>query len=158
MVSVGRHDLVCIVRDSRIPRLRRCGMLQDRVCPNGAVRSLCVIALVPPVEARIDSKNMSLCPLFILVAHPTSSTMPSRRRLQQYAIAVSIFSLFYNTAEGAVSIVFGAESSSRALVFYGLQSAVEVISDFLVTWRFLGVRNSGDEIESIDKTSPQIIR
>ncbi|KAG8218200.1 hypothetical protein J3R82DRAFT_3760 [Butyriboletus roseoflavus] len=83
--------------------------------------------------------------------------MPSRRRLQQYAIAVSIFSLFYNSAEGVVSIVFGAESSSRALVFYGLQSAVEVISDFLVTWRFLSVRNSGNEVETIDKTS-QIIR
>ncbi|KAF8137224.1 hypothetical protein EV363DRAFT_1317151 [Boletus edulis] len=57
--------------------------------------------------------------------------MPSRRRLQQYAIAISIFSIFYNTAEGVVSIVFGAESSSRALVFYGLQSAVEVISAVL---------------------------
>ncbi|KAI9569093.1 hypothetical protein HD554DRAFT_2095238 [Boletus coccyginus] len=81
--------------------------------------------------------------------------MPSHRRLQQYAIAVSILSLFYNTAEGVVSVIFGAESSSRALVFYGLQSAVEVISDLLVTWRFIGVFKSGDEIE---ETSPQIIR
>ncbi|KAF8131017.1 hypothetical protein EV363DRAFT_1583951 [Boletus edulis] len=48
--------------------------------------------------------------------------MPSRLRLQQCAIAISIISLFYNTAEGVVSIVFGAESSSHALVFYGLQS------------------------------------
>jgi len=84
--------------------------------------------------------------------------MPSLRRLQQYAIAVSILSLFYNTAEGAVSVVFGAESSSRALVFYGLQSAVEVISDLLVTWRFIGVFKSGDEIESLSKASPRIIR
>ncbi|KAH0839492.1 hypothetical protein J3R83DRAFT_321 [Lanmaoa asiatica] len=84
--------------------------------------------------------------------------MPSRRHLQQCAIAISILSVFYNTAEGVVSIVFGAESSSRALVFYGLQSAVEVISDLLVTWRFLSVSNSGDEIESIDRTSPQILR
>lgn len=84
--------------------------------------------------------------------------MPSRHRLQQYAIAISILSLFYNTAEGAVSVVFGAESSSRALVFYGLQSAVEVISDFLVTWRFLGVFKSGGETETLSKTSPKIIR
>lgn len=84
--------------------------------------------------------------------------MPSRRRLQQYAVAISVFSLFYNTAEGAVSVVFGAESSSRALVFYGLQSAVEVISDLLVTWRFLGVfLKSGDETENLG-SSPQIIR
>ncbi|KAF8451157.1 hypothetical protein L210DRAFT_3640235 [Boletus edulis BED1] len=84
--------------------------------------------------------------------------MPSRLRLQQCAIAISIISLFYNTAEGVVSIVFGAESSSHALVFYGLQSAVEVISDFLVTWRFFSVLKRGEEIESLSKTSPQIIR
>lgn len=84
--------------------------------------------------------------------------MPPRRRLQQYAVAISVLSLFYNAAEGIVSIIFGAESSSRALVFYGLQSAVEVVSDFLVTWRFLGVSMSGDEIESMDTTSPKIIR
>lgn len=82
--------------------------------------------------------------------------MPSRHHLQQYAIAVSILSLFYNTAEGVVSVVFGAESSSHALIFYGLQSAVEVISDFLVAWRFISVFKSGDVTES--KTSPRIIR
>lgn len=84
--------------------------------------------------------------------------MPSRRRLQQYAIAISILSVFYNTAEGVVSIVFGAESSSRALVFFGLQSAVEVISALLVTWRFLGVMKPGDETANLSKTSPQVIR
>lgn len=137
-------------------------MLQDvadKLNPNGAVKSVRTIASVLLVAVKSDSKNLSLFPLLLLViAHPTSSTMPSRRRLQQYAIAISIFSLFYNAAEGVVSIVFGAESSSRALVFYGLQSAVEVVSDLLVTWRFLGVSMSGDEIESIDKTSPKIIR
>ncbi|KAF8554642.1 hypothetical protein OG21DRAFT_1484475 [Imleria badia] len=85
--------------------------------------------------------------------------MPSHHRLQQYAVAISIFSLFYNTAEGVVSIFFGADSSSRALVFYGLQSAVEVISDLLVTWRFISVfLKSGDEIESLSRSSPKIIR
>lgn len=84
--------------------------------------------------------------------------MPSRRRLQQYAIAISIVSVFYNTAEGVVSIVFGTESSSRALVFYGLQSAVEVISALLVIWRFLGVTKPGDETDHQRKPSPQIIR
>ncbi|KAF8438986.1 hypothetical protein L210DRAFT_3542921 [Boletus edulis BED1] len=81
--------------------------------------------------------------------------MPSRRRLQQYAIAISIFSIFYNTAEGVVSIVFGAESSSRALVFYGLQSAVEVISAVLVSWRFL--RTIPDD-QSASETLPHVIR
>ncbi|KAG6379995.1 hypothetical protein JVT61DRAFT_10570 [Boletus reticuloceps] len=82
--------------------------------------------------------------------------MPSRRRLQQYAIAISIFSIFYNTAEGVVSIVFGAESSSRALVFFGLQSAVEVISAVLVSWRFLSTTKLDDQPAS--ETSPHVIR
>lgn len=81
--------------------------------------------------------------------------MPTRRVLQQYAIAISIISVFYNTAEGVVSVVFGAESSSHALVFYGLQSAVEVVSDLLVAWRFLSVSKSGDQLE---RMSPRIIR
>lgn len=84
--------------------------------------------------------------------------MPTRHRLQQYAVAVSIISVFYNAAEGIVSLIFGADSSSHALVFYGLQSAVEVISDLLVTWRFLSVIRSGDEQRSLDKTSPRIVR
>ncbi|KAH0835846.1 hypothetical protein J3R83DRAFT_9715 [Lanmaoa asiatica] len=46
-----------------------------------------------------------------------------------------------------------------ALVFYGLQSAVEVISALLVTWRFLSVTKPGDETDlSPSKSSPQIIR
>lgn len=84
--------------------------------------------------------------------------MPTRRLLQQYAIAISIISVFYNAAEGVISIVFGADSSSHALIFYGLQSAVEVISDLLVTWRFLSVSMSGDQLGSLSKTSPRIIR
>ena len=51
----------------------------------------------------------------------------------------------YNTAKG--------ESSSRALLFYGLQSAAEVISALLVTRRFLSVTIPGDETTSPSKTS-----
>ncbi|KAG9312381.1 hypothetical protein JVU11DRAFT_6758 [Chiua virens] len=82
--------------------------------------------------------------------------MPSRHRLQQFVIAISILSVFYNATEGVVSIVFGAESSSRALVFYGLQSAVEVVSDILVTWRFFSAIRPGSEMES--RTSSKIIQ
>ena len=84
--------------------------------------------------------------------------MPTRQLLQKYAIAISIASVFLNTVEGVVSVVFGAESSSHALVFYGLQSAVEVISDALVTWRFVSFSKSGDEEENLAKTHPKIIR
>ena len=71
--------------------------------------------------------------------------MPSYRRLQQYAVAISIISVVYNGVEGGLSIGFGAESRSRSLVFFGIQSAIEVIASLLVVWRFRKVAQPGEE-------------
>ncbi|KAI9509986.1 hypothetical protein F5148DRAFT_1183007 [Russula earlei] len=72
--------------------------------------------------------------------------MPSYRRLQQFAIAVSTVSVIYNGAEGGLSIGFGAESGSRSLIFFGVQSGIEVISAILVLWRFRKIAKPGDEM------------
>ena len=58
----------------------------------------------------------------ILVQH--LFLMPSYRRLQQYAIGISIISILYNGAEAAVSVGLGSdsESSSRSLIFFGATS------------------------------------
>lgn len=56
--------------------------------------------------------------------------------LQRIALAISIISIVYCTAEGAVSIALGFESESRSLIFFGIQSAIEVASACVVTWRF----------------------
>jgi hypothetical protein len=77
------------------------------------------------------------------VSHTDS--MPSYRRLQQYALAISVLSILYNGAEGGVSIGLGAEASSRSLVFFGAQSAIEVISACIVVWRFSSVAKPGEE-------------
>ena len=61
--------------------------------------------------------------------------MATRRRLQQHAITFNVLSVLY-------TLLPGAEPSSRALVFYGLQFAVEVV---LVVWRSLGAVRPGDE-------------
>jgi hypothetical protein len=71
--------------------------------------------------------------------------MPSYRRLQQYALAISFLSVLYNGAEGGISIGFGAESSSRSLVFFGIQSGIEVASAFMVLWRFRTIAKPGEE-------------
>jgi len=71
--------------------------------------------------------------------------MPTYRRLQQYAIAISVVSVIYNGLEGGLSIGLGAESSSRSLIFFGIQSGVEVISAILVLWRFRKVAKPGEE-------------
>ncbi|KAK1232345.1 hypothetical protein PQX77_004509 [Marasmius sp. AFHP31] len=71
--------------------------------------------------------------------------MPTYRRLQQYALGISIISIVYCAAEGAVSIGLGAESSSRSLVFFGIQSGIEVLSATTVVWRFWHVAKPGEE-------------
>jgi len=74
---------------------------------------------------------------------------PSYRRLQQWAIAISIASIIYNGAEGAISIAFGAESKSHALIFFGIQSAIEVASAAIVIWRFKSWAKPGEEKKTI---------
>ncbi|KAI6021487.1 hypothetical protein BKA83DRAFT_4282581, partial [Pisolithus microcarpus] len=80
------------------------------------------------------------------------SNMVTRRSLQRFAIAISVFSVFYNAAEGVVSVLFGVDSSSRSLVFFGIQSVIEVVSSCLVTWRFLAAVKPGDEIVSGERS------
>lgn len=75
--------------------------------------------------------------------------MPSYRRLQQYAISISVVSVIYNGLEGGLSIGFGAESGSRSLIFFGIQSGIEVISALLVLWRFRKVAKAGEERNSV---------
>ena len=79
----------------------------------------------------------------ILVQH--LFLMPSYRRLQQYAIGISIISILYNGAEAAVSVGLGSESSSRSLIFFGVQSGIEVISACIVLWRFKKIAKPGEE-------------
>jgi predicted Co/Zn/Cd cation transporter (cation efflux family) len=66
--------------------------------------------------------------------------------------------VFYNAAEGIVSVVFGVDSSSHSLVFFGIQSVIEVISSALVLWRFLSVAKPGDEDNGNDTTALKTIR
>lgn len=75
--------------------------------------------------------------------------MPSYRTLQQYAIAISVASVIYNGAEGGVSIGLGADAASRSLIFFGIQSGIEVLSAILVLWRFRKIAKPGEERSSV---------
>lgn len=82
--------------------------------------------------------------------------MPSYRRLQQAAILISILSILYNGAEGGVSIGLGADVSSKSLLFFGVQSLVEVLSAILVVYRFRHIVKPGDEAST--QLSPRDLR
>ncbi|KAF8521565.1 hypothetical protein BU17DRAFT_16058, partial [Hysterangium stoloniferum] len=70
---------------------------------------------------------------------------PSYRHLQIYALLISVLSIVYNGIEGGVSIGFGSDASSKSLIFFGVQSGIEVISASIVVWRFKKVAKPGEE-------------
>jgi len=57
-------------------------------------------------------------------------------RMRMFALGISWISIVYNGIEGGVSIGMGAEVVSRALIVFGVQSVVEVLSAALVIYRF----------------------
>ncbi|ORX49853.1 hypothetical protein DM01DRAFT_1308706 [Hesseltinella vesiculosa] len=63
-------------------------------------------------------------------------------KLRLYAIIISVISVIYNGAEGGVSVGFGGEAQSNSLLFFGVQSFVEVASAVLVVYIF--VKNEGE--------------
>ncbi|CAG8446051.1 13610_t:CDS:2 [Funneliformis caledonium] len=63
-------------------------------------------------------------------------TIP-RSQLIKYAIIICIFTILWNIIEGVVSIFFGNEGDSVSLIFFGVDSFIEVTSAGLVLWRFL---------------------
>jgi Zn finger protein HypA/HybF involved in hydrogenase expression len=54
------------------------------------------------------------------------------------ALVLATLTILYNIAEGAVSIKFGVEDDSPALLGFGADSWIEVLSAALVFWRFVG--------------------
>jgi predicted Co/Zn/Cd cation transporter (cation efflux family) len=69
------------------------------------------------------------------------------------AIGISALSIAYNGAEAGVSIGFGKEKQSNALIFFGLQSIIEVASASLVMWRFAKIERPDEAGVQIAKDS-----
>ncbi|CAG8718449.1 15321_t:CDS:1 [Racocetra persica] len=60
-----------------------------------------------------------------------------RSKLINIAIFLSIITLLWSLAEGVISVFFGTENDSVSLIFFGIDSLVEVTSSCVVLWRFL---------------------
>jgi hypothetical protein len=56
--------------------------------------------------------------------------------MRVFALAISWISVFYNGIEAGVSIGVGIDVASRALVVFGVQSLVEILSAALVIYRY----------------------
>jgi len=78
--------------------------------------------------------------------------------LHKRALMLSYFTVGYNIVEGIVSIIAGVLAGSIALVGFGLDSAVESLSGFVIIWRF-GKQGtlSEDEEEKIEERAVKLV-
>jgi divalent metal cation (Fe/Co/Zn/Cd) transporter len=68
-----------------------------------------------------------------------------RAGLLKWAYALVLITVFYNTAEGMVSVFFGMEDKTIALFGFGVDSFVEVISGLGIWHMVRRMRQNGDE-------------
>jgi divalent metal cation (Fe/Co/Zn/Cd) transporter len=71
--------------------------------------------------------------------------VPQKSRLYVLASALALITIFYNIAEGLISIFFGLEDESMSLFGFGLDSFVEVVSGIGIWHMVRRVRQNGGE-------------
>ena len=74
-------------------------------------------------------------------------TDPSKiniNRYWEYALWLALFTIFYNLAEGAVSLYFGVQDETLALFGFGVDSFIEVMSGFGILAMVLRIRKNTD--------------
>ena len=74
----------------------------------------------------------------------TTLTKTSLNKYWQYALWAALFTIFYNLAEGLVSIYFGAEDETLTLFGFGIDSFIEVISGIGILAMVLRIRQDTD--------------
>jgi divalent metal cation (Fe/Co/Zn/Cd) transporter len=75
-------------------------------------------------------------------------TVPSTdRRLQRLALVLAGLTIGWNVIEAVVAIGAGVAARSAALVGFGLDSTVEVLSACVVVWQFTGELRGGHDEE-----------
>ena len=67
----------------------------------------------------------------------TATLAPDRRRVLQRRIRLVVgFTIAYNVVEAIIALAAGTVASSSALIGFGLDSVVEVLSAAAVAWQF----------------------
>lgn len=66
----------------------------------------------------------------------------------QYALWLALFTIFYNFAEGLISIYFGAQDEALTLFGFGIDSFIEVISGVGILAMVLRIRQHSDQPRS----------
>ena len=82
--------------------------------------------------------------------------VPDKKKLYAWAMTLALITIFYNVAEGLVSVFFGMEDESMSLFGFGLDSFVEVVSGIGIWHMVRRVRQNGGE--SIDRFEQRALR
>jgi len=80
----------------------------------------------------------------------------TQEKLLKAALWLAIITVFYNIAEGVVSVVFGLSDDSLSLFGFGLDSFVEVISGIGIWHMVTRIKKGEEERDSFEKTALKI--
>ncbi len=83
----------------------------------------------------------------------TTLTQTSINKYWQYALWLALFTVFYNLAEGLVSIYFGAHDETLTLFGFGLDSFIEVVSGIGILFMVLRIRQNANAPRSLFEQS-----
>ena len=88
---------------------------------------------------------------------PALNVIQRDQKLYRWASALALITIFYNIAEGMVSVFFGLEDESFALFGFGMDSFVEVISGIGIWHMVRRIRqNDGEDPDRFEKTALRI--
>lgn len=80
-----------------------------------------------------------------------------KNKYWQFALALALFTIFYNLIEGFVSIYFGIEDETLTLFGFGVDSFIEVMSGIGIFAMVLRIRQNPDKPRStFERTALQI--
>ena len=68
-------------------------------------------------------------------------TQPAVNKYWRYALWLALFTIFYNLAEGMVSVYFGAQDEALTLFGFGVDSFIEVMSGIGIMAMVLRIRS-----------------
>src|SRR5574341_1683405 len=82
---------------------------------------------------------------------------PDKHKLYAWASTLALITIFYNIAEGLVSVFFGMADESMSLFGFGLDSFVEVVSGIGIWHMVRRIRsNNGENLDQFERKALRI--
>ena len=84
-------------------------------------------------------------------------TRSTENKYWQYALWLAFFTIFYNLAEGVISVYFGAQDEALTLFGFGIDSFIEVLSGIGILAMVIRIRqNPGASRSTFERTALRV--